>query len=431
MPVHAIAAIARYHQGMAASKTTATVANKDAEKLIAKLARSRGTASGYEAVVDAAAVLAMGGALPEALLCLHRVWACPESVHRLLVEGRDAKANSFATWMYKKLGAWAAPTETARLLSVSEGALHAEVRAEELRLRDNLESYLARPTDWEMDRTPATKKALTLLRALAAARERPVEAMPKGRALLELEASHHHNQLQRRQIVADVAFAAGQHAEAFAIIKTAAQDARRVYNILREELEVLLFFEWSGRALAEGKLGFPVLERAVATALVASVREFFSRVAEPESAAVAWPALLRKLAGAKAFRKGGTAAELKALEKRLGVKLPATYVAFLSASNGLAKSKKSLALHGTADVAWFRDTNPDWIDAYLGQGAKIPHLRDTLRIAAPADGEVYLLNPKVKSKTGEWEAWRFADHMPGETRYGSFLDLVQNLVEGD
>jgi hypothetical protein len=416
---------------MGASKASASSADKDASKLVAKLSLARGTASGYEAVVDAGAVLAMGGAVEEALECLRRVWACPESVHRLLVQGADAKANSFATWMYKKLGAWADPSGTARALSLSERELVAEVRGEEARLRHNLEGYLACPGDWETGRTDATKKAFALLRSLSDARaEGHLDAaLAAGRELIALEASHHHYQLQRKQIVADVAFAAGEREEAYAVVKTAAHGARRVYDILRDELEVLLFFEWSGRALAQGQLGLPTLDPSLAKALVAAVREFFVRVGEPPARTVAWRPLLGKLAGAKALRKGATPAEVARLEERLGVKLPPSYAAFLSASNGLKRSKKSLALHAAADVAWFRDANPEWIEAYLGQGATIPYLADTLRIAAPEDGEVYLLNPKVKTKAGEWEAWHFADSMPGETRYGSFHELVENLLE--
>ena len=102
---------------MAASKKATSGINRDAEKLVAKLARAGGTASGYEAVVDAGAVLALGGAFTEALACLHRVWECPEKVHRLLVQGKNPREDSFATWLYKKTGAWAAPLAVARAAS--------------------------------------------------------------------------------------------------------------------------------------------------------------------------------------------------------------------------------------------------------------------------------------------------------------------------
>jgi hypothetical protein len=51
-----------------------------------------------------------------------------------------------------------------------------------------------------------------------------------------------------------------------------------------------------------------------------------------------------------------------------------------------------------------------------------------LQISEARDGEVYLLNPSVEA-AGEWEAWHFANHVPGETRYTSFLELIHNLLE--
>ena len=168
--------------------------------------------------------------------------------------------------------------------------------------------------------------------------------------------------------------------------------------------------------------------------VVASLREaidgFFARVAEPPTDEGLTP-LLRKLAGARGLRKGATSDEIQALESRLGVKLPPSYTRFLGITNGLRKGKNSLAFLPTSKIAWFRDVDRAWIAAYRDEGADVPHLEDALRIAGPHDGEIYLLNPRVKMKSGEWEAWRFSNHLPGETRYASLRALLESLADGD
>jgi HEAT repeat protein len=48
-----------------------------------------------------------------------------------------------------------------------------------------------------------------------------------------------------------------------------------------------------------------------------------------------------------------------------------------------------------------------------------------LQISAIGDAAVYLLNPQVITKNGEWEAWFFANWLPGAHRYRSFQELMQ------
>ena len=42
-----------------------------------------------------------------------------------------------------------------------------------------------------------------------------------------------------------------------------------------------------------------------------------------------------------------------------------------------------------------------------------------------SDSAIYLLNPKVVTPDGEWEAWFFANWLPGAARYRSFVELMQ------
>ena len=53
-------------------------------------------------------------------------------------------------------------------------------------------------------------------------------------------------------------------------------------------------------------------------------------------------------------------------------------------------------------------------------------MQDLLLLGEGQDGAVYLLNPKVKTSNGEWEAWNFANWYPGAYRYPSFRSMVLN-----
>jgi hypothetical protein len=45
------------------------------------------------------------------------------------------------------------------------------------------------------------------------------------------------------------------------------------------------------------------------------------------------------------------------------------------------------------------------------------------------DSAVYLLNPQVVSEDGEWDAWFFANWLPGATRYRSFAEMILKEYE--
>jgi predicted DNA-binding WGR domain protein len=414
----------------AAKPRAARAANRDVEKLIKKIAGGRPTAGTYEAVIDAAALLALGGHVPSALESFHLLWLSPERVHRLLVAGEDARDDSHATHLYRKLGARAAAAETARALGISKAQLLAKVEEGEKELRSTLKSYRDELREWGTGKRKDVAKALELLRTFERSRQRgaPDEALALALELLERGEPHPYELLRRRLIVADLAFAAGAKAEARQFIKRAAEAEREETDTIYSSLEVLLSFEWSALALLRGELALAPLDEGAAKRLFVTIRELFAGASGPSASKVEWRPLLTKLAGAKALRGAAAGARIKSLEKRLGVQLPASYRDFLSTSDGLGNSRRSLALSSVEDVGWFRDRNRSWIDAYREEGADIPHLNDTLQISEARDGEVYLLNPSVEA-AGEWEAWHFANHVPGETRYTSFLDLIHNLLE--
>jgi len=140
-----------------------------------------------------------------------------------------------------------------------------------------------------------------------------------------------------------------------------------------------------------------------------------------------------------------TSAQIEALEYRLNAKLPQSYVDFLLVSNGwiqLAMDVDDGLLWSTEEVKWFREQDPDWIEAWYsddevcdrtyfvyGEKQDCVHLRtkylpSTLAISNCIESAVYLLNPEIITEEGEWEAWFFGNALPGANRYRSFLEMM-------
>ncbi|MBI1257440.1 MAG: hypothetical protein GC204_08210 [Chloroflexi bacterium] len=139
---------------------------------------------------------------------------------------------------------------------------------------------------------------------------------------------------------------------------------------------------------------------------------------------------------------GAAEAEIEALETRLGgVRLPPSYRQFLQVSNGFRQPSELVhRIFDTSEVEWFRVNHQEQIDIMLD-----PHLpwRDRPRVFTPDDYELYmpdalvisateiagsatyLLNPRVVNEDGEWEAFYYANWVPGADRYPSFWDLMQ------
>ena len=147
---------------------------------------------------------------------------------------------------------------------------------------------------------------------------------------------------------------------------------------------------------------------------------------------------------------GATEKKLTALEERLDVQLPPSYREFLAVSNGWRKTGRSIwRIWSTEEVDWFRVRNAFWIDAYvnphggLGDSSltdeeylvygeaqdsvrfRVEYLETALEISDTGDSAIYLLNPKVVTRDGEWEAWFFANWLPGAIRYRSFAELME------
>ncbi len=164
--------------------------------------------------------------------------------------------------------------------------------------------------------------------------------------------------------------------------------------------------------------------------------------------------------------EGATEEEIVALEERLRVRLPPSYRSFLAETNGWRNCGPFIYnLWPCSGVHWFQERNQAWIDAYVhpenngieivwpaGQEPPKPrplmdeeyltygdkqdscrfrteYLQTALEISDVGDSAILLLNPKIVTDGGEWEAWLFANWMPGAYRYRSFGELVQGEHE--
>ena len=144
---------------------------------------------------------------------------------------------------------------------------------------------------------------------------------------------------------------------------------------------------------------------------------------------------------------GASEIQIVAAEKRLNTKLPTSYREFLKEANGFRHLSPFIwELYGTEHIDWFRVQNKDWIEAYqVGPEVSAEeHLRSAenevlfraaylwscLQISDEGDSAVVLLNPEVTTDDGEWEAWFFANWLPGARRYRSFeAFMVNELAE--
>lgn len=156
---------------------------------------------------------------------------------------------------------------------------------------------------------------------------------------------------------------------------------------------------------------------------------------------------------------GATEAQLQTAEARLGKKLPPSYRAFLKVTNGWQETTPFIQdLGATEEIDWFATKYPYWFnqliqkyrtpppfhtngattvlqvsdqdyfiygDAQDCRKLRVNYLKKALAISGVSDSSIYLLNPEVVTKDGEWEAWFLADWLPGADRYPSFQALME------
>jgi hypothetical protein len=138
--------------------------------------------------------------------------------------------------------------------------------------------------------------------------------------------------------------------------------------------------------------------------------------------------------------RSATNEQIVVAESRLGTTLPPSYSEFLRATNGLLQPYNYVAACGgdfwpAADIDWFRVRNAEWIESYAGvdealsaAGAAsfVGELSGALELSHDGDAAVYLLNPRVLTANGEWEAWFLAAWSPEVERFPSFHAMIQS-----
>ncbi|MGR6918440.1 SMI1/KNR4 family protein [[Actinomadura] parvosata] len=148
-----------------------------------------------------------------------------------------------------------------------------------------------------------------------------------------------------------------------------------------------------------------------------------------------------------ALRPPAAEADVRRLEERLGVGLPPSYRQFLLFADGWSDAGDEYCLRSTQTVGWFRDLESWFVEYCLPEGhapRSVPdelyfvygdeqdcvHIREEylpgLLLVGHWDDGWALLNPRVTTAGGEWEAWFHAPWLPGANRYRSFWDLMED-----
>jgi len=150
---------------------------------------------------------------------------------------------------------------------------------------------------------------------------------------------------------------------------------------------------------------------------------------------------------------GATDTEISTVEARLETTLPPSYRNFLAASNGWQKLDIMIdRLLSNQEIDWLASKNQEFIDGWMtgieigGDYTPVPdeeyfvygdeqdstlirneYLQTALEIDGDLNQGLLLLNPQIVSENGEWEAWFFANWLPGAHRYRSFYELMLDL----
>lgn len=169
---------------------------------------------------------------------------------------------------------------------------------------------------------------------------------------------------------------------------------------------------------------------------------------------------------------GATEPQLAQVEAQLRMPLPPSYREFLKVSNGWRQTTPFIhKLWSTEGIALFASRHLQWIEAFTEthesahlsfdqseeldglweplsvsddeyfiygeeqdcSQMRLEYLKTAIEISDVGQSAIYLLNPQVVSPSGEWEAWFFADWLPGADRYRSFQEMMeaeyQNFLE--
>lgn len=149
---------------------------------------------------------------------------------------------------------------------------------------------------------------------------------------------------------------------------------------------------------------------------------------------------------------GASEQEITAVEAYLDLTLPPSYREFLKVSNGLRISvDNGLRLYSVQEIDLFKFDNEELIDIYLEMfeddvitdeeyfvyGDKQRHaifrpeyLQTALAISSESMNTIFLLNPKIITSSGEWEAfWLDMTPLAMMARYRSFSEMMEHILD--
>ncbi|MEH2197501.1 SMI1/KNR4 family protein [Nostoc sp.] len=146
---------------------------------------------------------------------------------------------------------------------------------------------------------------------------------------------------------------------------------------------------------------------------------------------------------------GANEEEISSIEAILGVTFPPSYREFLKVSNGLhSTSEYGINFSSVQEIQWYildresyidelielhQDLKPIPDEEYFIYGneqsyIRVEHLQTCLEISTEEHYMIFLLNPQVITSDGEWEVWFFDSKYGDATRYPSFGQMMEEIL---
>lgn len=140
--------------------------------------------------------------------------------------------------------------------------------------------------------------------------------------------------------------------------------------------------------------------------------------------------------------------QIEEAERHLSVQLPRSLKDFWRVSGGLLVlnlDAEDGKVFGPGEVAWLPEVAPNLIndepivasiedEEYFDYSRtqdpaniREKYVKDLLVVSEVVDAGLLALNPKVRTKDGEWEAWFFGWELPGAMRFRSFAHLMRYI----